>query len=113
MLLDEPLNRIDVSTQEPIYHTLERLTAAGKATIYRQSTSPARSFWIVVLSPTLLARTTVVAMQTVGVVLVLGLLATPAATASMVSRRSMSRIMALSIALSVASTIIGFYASYY
>lgn len=61
---------------------------------------------------TLLALTTVVAIQTVGVVLVLALLVTPGAAASMVSRR-MSRIMALSITLSVASTIIGFYASYY
>ena len=33
MLLDEPLNHVDISTQELIYHTLERLTAAGKATI--------------------------------------------------------------------------------
>ena len=61
---------------------------------------------------TLLALTTVVAIQTVGVVLVLALLVTPGAAASMVSRR-MSRIMGLSIALSVVSTIVGFYASYY
>jgi len=33
MLMDEPLNHVDISTQELIFHTLERLTAAGKAAI--------------------------------------------------------------------------------
>lgn len=33
MLMDEPLNHVDFSTQELIFHTLERLTAAGKAAV--------------------------------------------------------------------------------
>lgn len=33
MLLDEPLNHVDITTQELIFHTLERLTASGKAVI--------------------------------------------------------------------------------
>ena len=33
LLLDEPLNHVDLSTQELIFHTLERLTAQGKAVI--------------------------------------------------------------------------------
>ena len=33
MLLDEPLNHVDITTQELIFHTLERLTAEGKAVI--------------------------------------------------------------------------------
>lgn len=33
LLLDEPLNHVDISTQELIFHTLERLTARGKAAI--------------------------------------------------------------------------------
>ncbi len=33
MLLDEPLNHVDISTQELIFHTLERLTGEGKAVI--------------------------------------------------------------------------------
>ncbi len=33
LLLDEPLNHVDISTQELIYHTLERLTIQGKAVI--------------------------------------------------------------------------------
>ncbi|MFW5643956.1 MAG: metal ABC transporter permease, partial [Alkalispirochaeta sp.] len=60
----------------------------------------------------LLALTTVVAIQTVGVVLVLALLVTPGAAASMVSRR-MGRIMAWSIVFSVVATVVGFYGSYY
>ena len=33
MLMDEPLNHVDISTQELIFHTLERLTSQGKAAI--------------------------------------------------------------------------------
>lgn len=33
MLLDEPLNHVDISTQELIFHTLEHLTARGKSVI--------------------------------------------------------------------------------
>jgi ABC-type Mn2+/Zn2+ transport system ATPase subunit len=33
LLLDEPLNHVDIGTQELIFHTLERLTDAGKAVI--------------------------------------------------------------------------------
>lgn len=60
----------------------------------------------------LLALTTVVAIQTVGVVLVLALLVTPGAAASMVSR-NMVQIMVLSVVFAVSATLIGFYASYY
>lgn len=72
------------------------------------------------LSPTLirylllflLAMTTVVAIQTVGVILVLSLLVTPAATASMLSKR-LRAIMILSVVMSLAATVTGFYISYY
>lgn len=33
LLLDEPLNHVDIATQELIFHTLERITANGKAVI--------------------------------------------------------------------------------
>jgi ABC-type Mn2+/Zn2+ transport system permease subunit len=59
-----------------------------------------------------LALTTVVAIQTVGVVLVLALLVTPGAAASLVSRR-LGRIIAISLAMAVLATVVGFYASYY
>lgn len=58
------------------------------------------------------AFTTVVAVQTVGVVLVLALLVTPAAAASLVSRR-LRTIVGLSLAFSLFSSVAGFYASYY
>jgi ABC-type Mn2+/Zn2+ transport system permease subunit len=60
----------------------------------------------------LLAMTTVVAIQTVGVILVLSLLVTPAAAASMVSKR-LRTIVILSIAMSLVATVIGFYVSFY
>lgn len=60
----------------------------------------------------LLALTTVVAIQTVGVVLVLALLVTPGAAASMVSRR-LHVIIGLSIVMAVTATVAGFYASFY
>lgn len=59
-----------------------------------------------------LAMTTVIAVQTVGVVLVLALLVTPAAAASLISRR-LSRIIAISVMNAVIATVVGFYASYY
>lgn len=60
----------------------------------------------------LLALTTVVAIQTVGVILVLSLLVTPGAAASMLSRRLRS-ITILSVVMSLTATLIGFYVSYY
>ena len=33
LLLDEPLNHVDITTQELMFHTLERLTSQGKAVI--------------------------------------------------------------------------------
>jgi ABC-type Mn2+/Zn2+ transport system permease subunit len=58
------------------------------------------------------ALTTVIAVQSVGVVLVLALLITPAAAASLLSKK-LSKIIILSIIFSLFSTIVGFYGSYY
>ncbi|MDC7227017.1 MAG: metal ABC transporter permease [Spirochaetales bacterium] len=71
--------------------------------------SPALVRYIVLI---MLALTTVVAIQTVGVVLVLALLVTPGASASLVSRRLPS-IIGLSLLLAGLATIIGFYVSFY
>lgn len=60
----------------------------------------------------LVASTTVIATQTVGVVMVLALLVTPAATASLLVRE-LPKIIVLSILFSVLSIIAGFYSSYY
>ena len=61
---------------------------------------------------TLLALTTVVAIQTVGVVLVLALLVTPGAAASLVSER-LGGTIALAVVFALVATVVGFYASYY
>jgi ABC-type Mn2+/Zn2+ transport system permease subunit len=60
----------------------------------------------------LIALTVVSGIQTVGVVLVLALLVTPAATASLIARR-LGTIIVLSEAVAVVCSMVGFYASYY
>jgi ABC-type Mn2+/Zn2+ transport system permease subunit len=62
--------------------------------------------------PVLVAVTTVVALKTVGIVLVLALLVTPPATATLLSRR-LPGIIAVSVAVAVASVILGLYLSFY
>nr|MBN1229136.1 metal ABC transporter permease [Anaerolineae bacterium] len=60
----------------------------------------------------LIALTVVTAIQTVGVVLVIALLVTPAATASLLARE-LPHIMLLGIVFSILSTIAGLYISFY
>ena len=60
----------------------------------------------------LIALTVVTGIQTVGVVLVLALLITPAAAASLLAKR-LPRIIVLSVVFAVGSAVVGFYASYY
>jgi ABC-type Mn2+/Zn2+ transport system permease subunit len=60
----------------------------------------------------LIALTVVAGIQTVGVVLVLALLITPAAAASLLATR-LPRIIGLSVLFAVVSAVVGFYASYY
>jgi manganese/iron transport system permease protein len=60
----------------------------------------------------LLGVTVVVAMRAIGIVLVVAMLVTPAATASLLTRR-FHRIMLLGSALSAVSSLLGLYLSYY
>jgi ABC-type Mn2+/Zn2+ transport system permease subunit len=60
----------------------------------------------------LIALTVVAAIQTVGVVLVLALLVTPAAAASLLVKE-LPRIMALSVLFALLASLVGLYASYY
>ncbi|HZY42093.1 MAG TPA: metal ABC transporter permease [Anaerolineae bacterium] len=60
----------------------------------------------------LLAVTVVVSLQTVGVGLVAAMLVTPAAAASLLTRR-MATMMLVSAAIGTASSVIGLYLSYY
>ena len=60
----------------------------------------------------LLALTTVIALQTVGIVLVVALLITPAATAQLLARR-LPWMMALGSLLGALSSLVGLYVAYY
>jgi ABC-type Mn2+/Zn2+ transport system permease subunit len=60
----------------------------------------------------LLALVTVIALQTVGIVLVVALLVTPAATAQLLTRR-LSTMMLAGAAIGVASSIVGLYAAWH
>jgi len=60
----------------------------------------------------LIAVTTVIATQTVGVILVLALLVTPAATASLLVRE-LNKIIWLSVLFSLLAIVMGFYISYH
>lgn len=60
----------------------------------------------------LLALTTVIALQTVGIVLVVALLVTPAATAQLLTR-SLPAMMALGAALGAAASLAGLYVAWY
>lgn len=60
----------------------------------------------------LVAVTTVVALQTVGIALVLAMLVTPAATALLVTRR-LKAMMAVAAAIGAVSAVAGLYVSYY
>lgn len=59
-----------------------------------------------------LAVTVVVAMQTVGVILVLAMLVTPPATAFLLTTR-LTRMIALAVAIGTLSAVIGLYTSFY
>lgn len=60
----------------------------------------------------LLALSTVVALKSVGIVLVVAMLVTPAATASLLVRR-LHLIMVVAAVIAAASSVIGLYVSYY
>ena len=64
------------------------------------------------LLPLLVGITTVAALKTVGIVLVLALLVTPPATAGLLARR-LPRIMATSVAVALATVVAGLYLSYH
>lgn len=68
--------------------------------------------WLDYLLIGLIAMTIVVSLQTVGVTLMVAMLITPAATASLLTRR-LPRMMLLSALFAVLSAIVGLYLSYY
>jgi ABC-type Mn2+/Zn2+ transport system permease subunit len=88
----------------------ELLFTAYDATMAAASGIPVR--FIQYLLPVLVGVTTVVSIKAVGVVLVVALLVTPAATASLLVRR-LPAIMATSVGVAVAATVAGLYLSFH
>lgn len=70
------------------------------------------SRWLEMLLYLLIAVTVVVSLQTVGVALMVAMLVTPAATASLVTKR-LPKMMALAAAIAAFSGVAGLYFSYY
>lgn len=68
--------------------------------------------WLQTLLLGLVALAVVVSLQAVGVILVVALLITPAATASLLTRR-IDRLILLAVSLGLIATWIGLYVSYY
>ncbi len=68
--------------------------------------------WIQYALMAMLALTTVIALKTVGIVLVVALLITPAATAQLLTR-SLPGMMLVGSALGAAATVIGLYVAWY
>ena len=88
----------------------ELLFTSYDATMAAASGIPVR--FIQYLLPVLVAVTTVASIKSVGIVLVLALLVTPAATATLLARR-LPAIMAASTVIALLSTVAGLYLSFY
>jgi ABC-type Mn2+/Zn2+ transport system permease subunit len=88
----------------------ELLFTAYDATMSAASGIPVR--FMQYLLPVLVGVTTVASLKAVGIVLVLALLVTPAATAMLLARR-MPSIMAYSVAVGLLATVLGLYLSFY
>lgn len=88
----------------------ELLFTSYDATMSAASGIPVRL--VEYLLPVLVGVTTVASLKAVGIVLVLALLVTPAATATLLARR-LPGIMAFSIAVALAATVAGLYLSFY
>jgi manganese/iron transport system permease protein len=88
----------------------ELLVVSFDPVLARTLRLPAERLRIVLL--VLLALTVVVSLQSVGIGLVSAMLVTPSSTAYLLTRR-LPRMMALSAAFGVASSVIGLYASFY
>jgi ABC-type Mn2+/Zn2+ transport system permease subunit len=89
--------------KELLYATFDPLGAAA---------SGLRVGWLESLFLALVALTIVVSLQAVGIILVVALLVTPAATAQLLVVR-FGRLMGVAVAVGITSTVIGLYLSYW
>jgi len=89
--------------KELLYATFDPLGAAA---------SGIRVEWLEYLFLALVALTIVISLQAVGIILVVAMLVTPAATAQLLTVR-FGRVMALAVTLSVGSAVSGLYLSFW
>lgn len=97
------LATIVVLWKELLYATFDPLGAAA---------SGLKVGWLESLFLALVALTIVISLQAIGIILVVAMLVTPAATAQLVSVR-FSRMMAAAVVLAVGASIVGLYLSYW
>jgi manganese/iron transport system permease protein len=97
------LATIAVLWKELLYATFDPLGAAA---------SGLRVDWLEMLFLALVALTVVISLQAIGIILVVAMLVTPAATAQLLTVR-FGRMMAAGIALAVGASVTGLYLSYW
>jgi manganese/iron transport system permease protein len=89
--------------KELLYATFDQLGAAA---------SGFRTEWLEYVFLALVALTIVISLQAVGIILVVALLVTPAATAQLITLR-FARLMAVAVAIGIGSSILGLYLSFW
>jgi len=97
------LATVGVLWKELLYATFDPLGAAA---------SGLRVDWLESLFLALVALTIVISLQAVGIILVVAMLVTPAATAQLLTVR-FGRMMATAVALAVGASVVGLYLSYW
>lgn len=89
--------------KELLYSTFDPLGAAA---------SGLRTEWLEMLFLALIALTIVISLQAIGIILVVAMLVTPAATAQLLTVR-FGRMMSTAVALAVGASVVGLYLSYW
>jgi manganese/iron transport system permease protein len=97
------LATVAVLWKELLYSTFDPLGAAA---------SGLRVAWLEMLFLALVALTVVISLQAIGIILVVAMLVTPAATAQLVTVR-FGRMMAAAVVLAVGASVAGLYLSYW
>lgn len=97
------LGTVGVLWKELLYSTFDPLGAAA---------SGLRVAWLEMLFLALVALTIVISLQAIGIILVVAMLVTPAATAQMLTVR-FGRMMGTSVAIAVGASVTGLYLSYW
>jgi len=97
------LATVAILWKELLYATFDPLGAAA---------SGLRVEWLEMLFLALVALTIVISLQAIGIILVVAMLVTPAATAQLLTVR-FGRMMATGVVLAIAASITGLYLSYW